>query len=156
MATTIRIEGLEALERKLGRAVADSTINTAIKAAALHVKGKIAEYPDATDANRPKTYQPGRWNTWYERGFGQKWARADGSVGSRATSETLGRKWTIRTSNRSATIGNNVSYGPYVQGATRQTAAMRRIGWKTTKDVAEEESERVLRFVVREIEKALR
>lgn len=154
--TTMKIEGLSELERKLGKAAADSTINAAIKAAAVHVKGKIAEYPDSTSANTPKQYAPGQWNTWYERGFGSRWARADGSVGSRRTSETLGKRWTIRTSNRSATIGNNASYGPYVQDPQRQARALARIGWKTTKDVANAEAQRVLAFFVKYVDRALR
>ena len=149
--TTIKLEGLDELERKLGKLVADAVVNRAIKASVVHLKGKINEYPTATDANTPKSN-----GAWYERGYGSRWRRADGSLGGRQSSETLGRKWTIRTGNRWGIVGNNVSYGPYVQGATRQASRMADIGWKTTGEVAEEEKKRIMAFFVREIRKEWR
>ena len=129
--SSVHIEGLDRVVRKL-RSLEDlSAYKNALKAAALHVKGKVAKYPPASEANRPK--ESGRW---YERGYGMRWPG-----GGRKTSEMLGRKWTTqaRDSGMTQVVGNNVSYGPFVQG-DRQAAFHERRGWKTIETVAKEES----------------
>lgn len=146
MSTDIEITGLDALQRKLGNLVADATINRAIKASAVHLKGKVSKYP----ANQP----PANPRIWYVRGFGSKWRRKDGSIGQRQSSETLGKRWTIRTGNRWAVVGNNASYGPYVQDPQRQTKVMARRNWKTTAQVSAEERDKIMSFFVAEIRKA--
>jgi len=112
MTTAVRIEGLDKLMGKLERLKDLQPVKTALKAAAEHVKGKIAQYPPATSANSPAQRR------WYERGYGPRWRRADGSIGGRKTSETLGKKWTTRATSGGLgqIVGNNVSYGPFVQG----------------------------------------
>ena len=153
--TTIQIKGLDKLEKKLGDI--QPGVQAGIKAATVHIKGKIAKYPPATIANQPKSYSKGQWNTWYERGWGSKWALSGGGWHGRKSSETLGRKWTIEIRNNGLTgiVGNNVSYGPYVQDPERQARALKRIGWKTTSEVAEEEAQTVTDFIKGQIDKAL-
>lgn len=151
--TTVQVRGLNELLRKLDNVQGLRAAVKALRASAVHIKGKVADYPTSTMANQPKTY-PGRW---YERGFGPKWARKDGSVGGAKSSETLGRKWTTAARNGGLTqvVGNNVSYGPYVQDRDEQNKALAGYGWKTIQDVTEEESDRILRFVKDEIDRAL-
>lgn len=153
---TIEIKGLDKLERKLG--AIRPALARGIKASTLHIKGQIAKYPPATSGNAPKQYTKGQWNTWYERGWGQKWALSKGGWHGKKVSEMLGRKWTIKVVNKGMTgiVGNNVSYGPYVQDTERQAAPMKRIGWKTTGEVAEAELPRVMNFIQGEIEKELK
>lgn len=159
MADTIVIKGLDKLQRKLGNI--KPAVVRGIKAGTLHVKGKIDQYPAATQANQPKQYSKGQWNTWYERGWGSKWALAGGGWHGVKSSETLGRKWTTKTENNGLTgvVGNNVSYGPYVQGGDsaphKQAAAMKRIGWKTTDEVIDQEAQAVTDFIKSEIEKEI-
>ena len=155
MAANIQIKGIPELEKKLQSVL--PAVKVGIKAATLHIKGKIAQYPPATQANAPKSYVPGQWNTWYERGWGSKWAVASGGWKGKKSSEALGRKWTTDTRNDGLTgvVGNNVSYGPYVQDTERQATALKRIGWKTTGQVADEEKERVTEFIKDQVDKAL-
>jgi hypothetical protein len=96
-------------------------------------------------------------NNWYQRGYGQKWALKGGAVHGRKTSETLGRRWTQGERDEGLTqiIGNNASYGPYVQGE-KQAGFHRQRGWKTTQDVAESEGPKVTRMVSDAIDKVLR
>ncbi len=150
---TIRIEGLDKLMKKIDSLEGLETVKAGLKAAALHVKGKIAKYPPGTDANKRGPY-PKRW---YYRGIGPFWARVDGSIGKRLTSEDLGQKWTIdtRDAGMTAIIGNNVSYGPFVQDEEKQATFHRRRGWKTTQKVAEEESKEVNELLIKAINKAL-
>ena len=149
----IRIEGLDKLVRKLDGLEGLKVVKGGIKAAALHVKGKIAKYPPGSDANESGPY-PKRW---YVRGQGQFWSRVDGTFGVRKTSEDLGQKWTIKTRDDGLTaiVGNNVSYGPFVQDEERQASFHKKRGWKTTQDVAREESDEVQEMLIRAINKAL-
>ena len=143
----IVIEGLPELIKKIDNLQDMKRVNTAMRAAALHVKGKIAQYPPESEANRPKER-----GTWYERGYGTRWPG-----GGRKTSQTLGRKWTIASRDKGLTqiVGNNVTYGPYVQDEDMQAWFHKRRGWKTTQTVAEEEADTVVKFVKSEIDKII-
>lgn len=122
-----------------------------------HVKGKVDQYPPATEANSPRSFVSGGKNTWYERGYGPKWARKDGSIGGRKTSETLGRKWTISMrGGDEVVVGNNVSYGIYVQDEDNQADFHKRRGWKTAQQVAKEEEPTITRFIEDYLEKLLK
>ena len=149
MKDGIRIEGMEPLLHKLDNLEDLQKVRPALMAGAIHIKGKIAQYPAKTIANSPSN-PTGRW---YERGFGTR------TKTGRAypTSETLGRKWTVANRDRGLTkvIGNNVSYGPYVQSAEKQAKFHKQRGWKTDQQVAEEEADTVLDFVKDQVDKIL-
>lgn len=147
---SVEIEGMERVVEKIKTLQDLAPAKAGLKAAGTHIKGVVNRYPPSSDANVP--YQ----RRWYERGWGTKWMRRDGSVGGRKTSETLGRKWTIRTADRGLTVivGNNVSYGPAVQDAEHQADFHAARGWKTIQDVASEESDRVVNFIIDFIEKS--
>ena len=153
MPSSVTIKGLDKLLRKLDNVASLSAARNALRAGALHIKGKVDTYPPSTIANSPSN-PTGRW---YERGFGPRWVRKrTGGIGGSKTSETLGRKWTTASEagGLRQVIGNNVSYGEYVQGE-KQASFHRSRGWKTVEDIAEQEAETVVRFVQSEIEKAL-
>ena len=149
MKDGIRIEGLDEVISKLDNLEDLQKIRPAMMAGAIHIKGKIAQYPAKTIANSPSN-PTGRW---YERGFGTR------TKTGRAypTSETLGRKWTVANRDRGLTkvIGNNVSYGPYVQSAEKQAKIHKQRGWKTDQQVVEEEADTVLDFVKDQVDKIL-
>ena len=146
---TIQIKGLDKLQVKF--AGIEPAIKAGIKASTVHIKGKVAKYPAATMANDPSQRQ------WYERGWGSKWHVRGGGWHGRKSSETLGKKWTVEFTNNGMTarIGNDVSYGKWVQSPEYQARALKRIGWKTTEQVAEEETETVEKFIKSQIDKAL-
>lgn len=150
--TKYTIKGLDELLDKLDTLEGLKAAVNGMKAAAVHVKGKIAEYPPSTEANEVKES-----GSWYERSYGTRWPG-----GGNKTSETLGRKWTTKEQDRGLTqvIGNNVSYGPYVQSDEDQAFMHKpgykgRQGWKTDKQVIDEESDRILEFIQDEVDKAL-
>ena len=151
---SITIKGLDKLEARLGKI--KPGVIAGIKAGALHIEGKVKKYPKATAANMPKQYSPGAWNTWYERGWGTKWATREGWHGNKS-SEQLGQKWTTKISNGGLTarIGNNASYAPYVHGAETQSQALKRIGWKTDEEIADSEAPRIEKFIIEQIERSL-
>ena len=118
------------------------------------MKGKMAQYPPATAANQPSSTIGDRW---YERGYGPRWMTKGGIKGKR-TSETLGRKWTSRYDRNTftATVGNNVSYGPFVMGTKDEQARhMKKIGWKGIDVVAAAETKRITEYVVDAVRRSL-
>lgn len=150
--TTIKINGLEKIASKVKDLQSMRAVKAGLKAAALHVKGKIAKYPPSSEANVPNQRR------WYQRGYGPKWKLASGAVHGKKTSETLGRKWTVKSADGGLTqiIGNNVSYGPFVQSREDQAHFHKARGWLTVEDVAEQEAGKVVEFLQEHIDKALR
>ncbi len=154
MSDNVELRGFEEVQAMIGRLTNLKPAVNALHAGAVHVKGKIAQYPPSSPANSPGPY-PKRW---YQRGYGPRWARKRRTgVGGRRTSETLGRRWTVEARDGGLTqvVGNNASYAPYVHGDEDQAGFHAARGWKTVGQVAEEESETVVQFVADEIEKAI-
>lgn len=149
-ALVLEIRGIDELERKLGLVEAALRLGPILRAAASSIKNEVARYPPSSIANSPTQRR------WYERGFGPRWMRRDGSVGGSRTSETLARRWTTRVSANEARVGNNASYAPFVQGRDQQAAFHARRGWKTLEDVGEKEAQRVIRKIETAIARAMR
>jgi hypothetical protein len=128
------------IERKLRDVANQEYLAGAMQAGLSHLKSGVAEYPPPSYANQP--YQ----RRWYERNWGGKWMRADGSVGGRKTSEMLGKSWTTRVENRGrrGVLGTKVSYAPFVQDKSRQASFHAARGWKTVQDVMQERAARVV------------
>ena len=152
----IQIRGLDEFRARILNAVPG--IKSGVKAATVHIEGKAKVYPPATLANQPKLYQSGSWNTWYERGWGSKWALAGGAWHGKKSSEQLQQRWATRFENDGLTgiVGNNASYATYVMGEREdQAKALKNIGWKSIEDIADEERDTVLNFIKEHIDKAL-
>jgi len=147
MTYGIQIDGLDRIERKLNTLANAEYMKGAMTAAVSHIKDGIAEYPPSTAANTP--YQ----RRWYERNWGSKWMRADGTVAGRKSSEMLGKSWTTRVRDRGLTgvVGTKVSYAPFVQDKTRQARFHAARGWKTVQDVIRERKARVVKGIQRAI-----
>jgi hypothetical protein len=152
MTVTVVIEGIDAVLDKITTVEQMKGSQAVMQAVGLHIKGKIDKYPPATEANSPGDDR----RSWYERGYGPKWRRKDGSVGGKKTSEMLGRRWTVNASSSQVVIGNNVSYGPYVQDEEHQADFHKRRGWKTAQQVAKDEEPTVKAFVEAYLEKMLK
>lgn len=157
--TTIIIQGDEDVKQLLARLGDGRALKMALYAMGVHYKGKINRYPPATEANQPRAYNTvSGGNTWYERGYGSKRIRRDGSIVGRKTSETLGRKWTVERRDQGLTVvvGNNVSYSIYVHDADKQAWFHARRGWKTAQQVLEDEKSTLLAFAQTELDKLLK
>lgn len=151
MSVTIEIDGLERLQGKLKHAASGQYLRAVLTAAALDIKGYMAWYPRSSIANDPTQRR------WYERGYGPRWRRRDGSINGYKTSEMLDRKWAAakpRISNRGleARIGVKVSYAPYVQSNERQTWFHAARNWRTDEDAVQARGP----FVIALVQKAVR
>lgn len=123
---TIQISGLSNWQRAL-RSDLGGAINAALTAVAEEGRDLISPYPPAPPRTRDR---------WYERGYGPRWRRKDGSVGGRKTSETLGRRWTVASKSRTkVALINTASYAGYVHDSQEQAQRMKQIGWRTERDM---------------------
>lgn len=132
----MRIEGLAALQTRFKGVNFKPALRTATRAIALEIQGIVAPYPPETAANmKPGWFVIGggkRGNRWYERGYGTKWLRRDGSEGGRKTSQMLNRQWNVqRHGDIGAVLGNKASYSPFVHGADQQASFHAAHNWRT-------------------------
>jgi len=166
MSDTIHIEGIEPLLAKIKSLQELRPVVGAIKAAALHVKGKVAVY---SEEKRPKEKRPTRASVYGSVFKTEKqrryffWALRKGEIevpyrrGVSPGSQTFGRRWTIAMSNAGLTakIGNNAGYGPLLMDSTRQSLYAKAVGWRTTDAILDEETETVTRLITYEVNRAL-
>lgn len=146
---TVTVRGLDKVIEKLAKVGKPGALRRPMTKAVAHLHDKIAKYPPSSTANSPSNGY-----SWYERGFGTR------TRTGRAwpTSETLGRRWTheVSANGKEGTVGNNASYGPYVQSADQQAGFHARRGWVTDEKVAEDEADKVVKFFDDEIEDLLK
>ena len=147
---TIKVEGAKELLRKLARLSRMQPAKKAVAAGTLHLAGVIAVYPMQTIANAPRPR-----GKWYERGYGTRWMRRDGSKGGRKTSEMLGRKWSVKTrrGGLQGIVGNSASYAPFVQSAAKQASFHGKRGWLTDEKAKEKARPVIEDLFKREVER---
>ena len=134
---SVKIEGLDAIFKKLDSLGKPEVFKRPMRLSAERVQDRIAKYPAETAANLPGGY------SWYVRGYGTRTRTGRGYP----TSEDLGPSWTVKYSNghRRAEIGNNASYGPFVQDKARQ-ARWHKGRWHTIQDVVKKETSAIIGF----------
>lgn len=109
----------------LGRDIAPA-ISVGLLGVAKLAENIVAPYPPAPTPSG---------DTWYERGYGPKRRRKDGSITGRKTSEMLGRRWSVMSRSRMVVVlMNTASYAANVHGKEDQSKVMQAIGWKTEAD----------------------
>ena len=146
MPEVVEIRGLERLEGKLTTLAQGQYLRGILTAAVLDIKGYMGWYPPASEANSPSNRR------WYERGFGPRWRRKDGSVGGYQTSERLDARWAaaspqISQGGLTARVGVNVSYAPYVQSYEKQAGFHRARGWRTDRMAVQERGPHIQKLV---------
>ena len=167
MTTTIEIKGLDRLLRDLDPIKARRGMTTAMHGAVRIVQKDLKEYPPKSEANQPRTFNSAysltgargsmrsrrviarAANSWYQRGYGPKWARKDGTIGGRMTSEKLGSQWNVKVGGTGRVIegivGNRASYGPAVQDRERQAWYHARRKWPTVQGVLEKRTKDIMK-----------
>ena len=154
----IHIEGLERLQGKLNALDPHRYMAAVMGECVSDIQTDIATYAPATEANLPRPWTSGGPNTWYERGYGTKRIRKDGSIVGYQTSEVLGDHWTKRVEQGGmrGVVGNKVSYGPFVQDEDEQAPFHKEAGWRTIQEVAKRQAPRAIRRIQEAIRKILR
>ena len=148
---TIEINGLEAITRKIDALGKPHAFVKPMHEAVQYVQGGVSKYPASSSANSPKAH-----GGWYERGFGSKYRRLDGTVTGRQTSQTLGRRWTssVTPDGRLGRVGNNAKYAKYVQGE-EQAGFHKRRGWTNAPEWADKHSGNILKIFERHYAKLI-
>lgn len=150
MSFTIKIDMGDTLQR-FDRVL--PAVSSSLLAGAVHVKGKLSEYPPQNRPTRKSVY-----GTSFKSDRQRRWFFAAGIFQTpyRRT-RNLANRWAISSSMDGLTqiIGNNASYGHFVMGDGTQSLYHRAVGWNTTGEIAERESDAVVRRVLQAIEKAL-
>lgn len=117
---SVEVTGAAELAKILGQNM-KRALQPAMTAVAAVLQGIIAPYPPVP------TY---RGNRWYERGYGPKWRRKDGTVVGRKTSQFLNRSWAVEPRGDDETLlTNRATYAPWVHISTRQPEWHKRTGW---------------------------
>ena len=155
MTSSIQIEGLDRAIRKVERVGNLDIVKAGLKEAGIHVKGKIAQYPPRTYV--PQPFKSAKQRAWFFAALKSGEIEVPYRRGQSPGSEDLGQKWTVKEKKGGLQIvvGNNVSYGPYVQGSDEQASFMKARGWKTTDQIAEQETSNVNKIVAKAVERAL-
>ena len=129
----ISVAGVDRLVAKLGRIDSMRPLAPAMRRAVNRLQRDMQEYPPVRPGSR------------YVRGRGM--ADADGVV-RRLTSEQLGKRWTTKVDVSAAelvgTVGNNVSYAPFVQSRQFQVR-VHRGRWPTDASVMNRNAPAIVR-----------
>lgn len=153
--TTIRIEGIDQLIRRIDDLAKLNKTKAAIRLAANMLMGKVAQYPSIP--NRPNPLI--KVNDRVRRGFFYHLKHGDIEVpyrrGRSPGSQKLGQSWTTRMENGGfrAIIGTNVSYASLVQDRAQQTAYHKATGWITTDDVVKKYGDEAIRQITQALQR---
>jgi hypothetical protein len=140
MSLTVKINGMAELERKLGKLPAKKWARGALVASANDLVTWTAPYPPAP------AYGVGR--SWYERGYGSRWQRRDGSIGGRKTSEDANSAWKVEPKGDLAVlIRNNASYSGYLHDKDAQVGFHKARGWLTVQDMFEKHAKDIAKKI---------
>lgn len=145
----MRVEGIDKLLRKLKR-LGPPTYRPAIAEGAAHLKSAIATYPPRRHGPQPPKTMRQRLFLIYaiENGLIDVPYRRKGS---------LGRRWTVefRDEGLTGVVGNNTPNAKYVQGHEDQSLYHEETGWKTDRQVVEDEAREVREIMARHIRNAI-
>lgn len=121
----IQLKGIDELIKKLGSINAMKALGPPMRKAMFRLQAGISPYP------------PAPANSKYVR------------------TTTLGKRWTtdvdVRSDEITGKVGNNTEYAPQVQSAKFQKPIFKRIGWKTDRQVLDQE----LPAIIKDFEEAV-
>jgi hypothetical protein len=123
----VAVDGATAWAAGLGRDMSPAFKAITVGVAAA-LQNELAPYPPAPAASGKR---------WYERGYGTKYRRKDGSITGRKTSQMLGRSWSIASPSAiKAVLMNRASYSALVHASEDQTRRHASTGWQTEETAA--------------------
>lgn len=151
MSERIEIKGIKELVGKLEGI--ERSLAAGIEAAAKHVKGKVAEAPPVRRGRMPMTP---RQRAWFLMALREGLIEVPWRRGSSSLSERLSQSWTSEMrDDRSAVVGNDTRYGPFVQDKEKQSKYHEETGWKTIQAVVDAEAEKAREIVASVVKKAI-
>jgi hypothetical protein len=132
----IKVEGLDALKRKLG-ADWHKPIQDGAVAVGQELRNVVAQYPGPS--SQPVEWASEKQRRWWFASRRKANLPFKYTRNSDAWSQRLGPSWTVRPEGQTnAVVGTKATYGPWVQSHAQQTAQHKATGWKTDKEAVEE------------------
>jgi hypothetical protein len=121
--------------------------------AVLELKDLAAGYPVEGAWNR----DPGTKgnHVWYQRQFGTRYKRKDGSTGGRNTSQRLQKSWQTEVQRRddfSASAFTDVTYAPYLLDPERRVSWAAGHGWQDLDTIQEQYTPRFEQLALDEVD----
>lgn len=118
------------------------------------LKKIMAIYPPAGIWNRP----PGSRgdNRWYERGYGSRWLRRDGSLGGTNNSQQFDRSWVSEKRDEfSQSVNTSVTYAPFLIDPNQRVNWAVSHGWVSVDKTAEEFTPEFEKIILDELDKQI-
>jgi len=133
----IELKGLDRIMAKLNAVRPE--VGEAVQAVALEVKGDLAKYPRQRKGGRMQ-FKSGKQRTFVLAAIKSGLIEVPYRRGASPGSETLSKRWTIQAKDDdlTAVVGNNSSYGPFVQDEKKQLPFHEITGWPTVQSVKKE------------------
>jgi hypothetical protein len=116
-------------------------------------------------ADRARAYPPeGIWNrapgtkgnnVWYQRQFGTRYMRKNGTFGGKNTSQKLQKNWFTEIQKEdefSASVYTEVTYAPYLYDPAQRVGWAASHGWQTVDEIADNYAPRFVEIVSDEID----
>jgi hypothetical protein len=132
------------------------TRNRLLIRAVLELKDLAAGYPVAGKWNRaPGTRGD---NVWYQRGFGTRWLKQDGTYGGNNTSKNLQQSWRTEVQKRdefSASAFTEVNYAPFLLDPEKRVRWAERHGWQSLDEIEKEYTPRFEKLILDEVDKQI-
>lgn len=126
----VRIEGLDELERLLGKNLRPF-LQRGTMAVAKELEGLVGRYPAAGPWNMPQ----GPGSHWYKRGYGGRYMTVGGELRDYGTSEDLGKSWVVaKEGTTGARLTNSASYAEYIHSDSEHVAWAPEHGWLSDAD----------------------
>ena len=156
MAKTLVIEpSLKEIMARVKKVIDDPAARRRVLLrAVLELKDLAAAYPVA-----------GRWNSapgtkgdnrWYQRGFGSRWLRKDGTFGGSNTSQRLQQSWNTEVQRQdefTASAFTDVTYAPYLLDEKKPRVNWAQShGWQSLDEIQEDYAPRFERAVLDEVD----
>lgn len=124
--------------------------------AVLELKDLAAAYPVEGAWNKAPGTRGN--NRWYQRQFGTRWKRADGTLGGINNSQRLQKSWQTEIQRRdefSAAAFTDVTYAPFLLDDTKRVHWANSHGWQTLDEIEEEYTPRFEKIILDEIDKQI-
>jgi hypothetical protein len=151
MQTSIRVEGLDKLLKKLDK-LGSGVYRPALAEAGAYIKNIMASYPPQITGRA----QP--FKTRRQRAFVMAALREGLITVPYRRTGGLGRRWTVvlRDGGKTAVVSNNAPHARLMHAAGDQAQFHAAGGWKTDKQVAQEEAGAVKAILARHVREAVK
>lgn len=122
----------------------------------LELKDRAAAYPPEGPWNKAPGVNGN--NIWYQRQFGRRWLKKNGTLGGLDTSQRLQKSWQVEVQRGdafSAAAYTQVTYAPLLLDPEKQVNWAPGHGWQTVDEIAEGYAPRFVALVLAEIDREI-